>query len=109
MKNTNKYGFYSGGYVFDRVDRYALRVLNNAYPETKDELWFTEHADIHFYKQLCCSDATLLRTIKFEKESDSATVGVELIQGKTLIARSYVWFSKAKNNFCKIKERKRGS
>lgn len=106
MKNINKYGFYSGGYIADRIDRYALRMLNNSYPETKNELWFTRACDITYKKQLCDTDATYLRTIAFNKMNDSTTVGVELVQGDTLIAIGYVVFAKAKGDFCKIKKKK---
>lgn len=107
MKNTNKYGFYSGAYIFDRIDRYALRMLNNAYPETKNELWFTSYCDVKFLKQLCDTDATFLRTTTFQKYGEDATVGVELIQGKTTIANGYVCFQKAKGDYCKLKRSKK--
>ena len=35
MKEKNDYGFYSGGYIFDRLDRAALRFVRQAYPELK--------------------------------------------------------------------------
>jgi hypothetical protein len=108
MKNKNKYGFYSGGYIFDRIDRYALRTLNNAYPETKDELWFTSHCKIDYKKQLCDNDeSTYMRTIVFQKLSESAVIGVEFVQGKTLIATCYVDFTKAKGDYCKLKYKKK--
>lgn len=104
MKNKNKYGFYSGGYIFDRIDRYALRTLNNAYPETKDELWFTSHATIDYKKQLCDNDeSTFMRTTVFQKMPDSAIISVEFVQGKTLIAIGCVSFTKTGNDYCKLK------
>ena len=105
MKNTNKYGFYSGGYIFDRIDRYALHTLNNAYPETKDELWFTSHCSINYKKQLCHTDSTYMRTTMFQKLSDRALVGIEFIQGRTIIALGYVEFAKTKDNYCKVKNK----
>lgn len=107
MKNKNKYGFYSGGYIFDRIDRYALRMLNNSYPETKDELWFTEACEVNFLKQMCDNDSTYLRTTTFQKFNDSATIGVELVQGKTTLAIGYVVFKRAKGDYCKIKYKKK--
>lgn len=108
MKNKNKYGFYSGGYIFDRIDRYALRTLNNAYPETKDELWFTSNCTVDYKKQLCDSDElTFMRTTVFQKFNDSALVGVELVQGTTLIATGCISFSKAKGDYCKLKYKPR--
>ena len=106
MKNTNKYGFYSSGYIFDRIDRYALRTLNNVCPETKQEMWFTANCNIDYKKQLCDTDATYMRAITIQKIGDSALIGIEFIQGKTLIARAYVNFIKAKGDFCKIKKLK---
>ena len=96
MKNTNKYGFYSAGYVFDRADRYALRTLNNACPETKDEIWTTANCNIDYKKQLCTTDATHMRAITIQKLGDSALIGVEFIQGKSLIATAYVNLIKTK-------------
>lgn len=107
MKNTNKYGFYSGGYIFDRIDRYALRMLNNSYPETKNEPWFTEFCEVNFLRQMCDTSATFLRTTTFQKFDDSATIGAELVQGKTVLAIGYVGFKRAKKDYCKLKQKKR--
>lgn len=96
MKNTNKYGLYSSGYISDRIDRYALRVLNNSYPDTKNELWFTATHNISFLKQLLDVDSTYMRTLNFEKQNNEATVGVEFVQGNTTIAIGYVVFKKSK-------------
>lgn len=107
MKNKNKYGFYSGGYIADRIDRYALRTLNNSYPNTKNELWFTKSCDITYKKQLCDTDSTYMRTITFQKTEDTALVGVDFVQGDTVIAIGYIVFAKAKGNFCKLKYKKK--
>jgi hypothetical protein len=96
MKNTNKYGFYSSGYISDRIDRYALRVLNNSYPSTTDELWITSNCSVSFLKELHNTNATYMRTISFEKQNNHATVGVEFVQGKTTIAIGYVTLKKQK-------------
>ena len=31
MKEKNDYGFYSGGYIFDRLDHTALRAIRKQY------------------------------------------------------------------------------
>lgn len=105
MKNKNKYGFYSGGYIFDRIDRYALRCLNLAYPSSIDESWYTMHVDVNYLKQLCDLDSsvTFCRTTQFQYTPTFASVGVEFVQGNTVIASALVQFAKAKKNYCDVK------
>lgn len=105
MKNKNKYGFYSGGYIFDRIDRYALRCLNIAYPTSENEPWYTAHVDVSYLKQLCDLDSsvTFCRTTQFQYTPYVVSIGVEFVQGNTVIAHGLVQFAKAKNNYCKIK------
>lgn len=51
MLNRNKYGLFSGGYIFDTMDRTALDVILKKYRFKKDWV-LTAEARINFIKTL---------------------------------------------------------
>lgn len=107
MKNKNKYGFYSGGFITDKLDRIALDAINKAYPMTSSQLWFTSTAKIDFKKQLCN-----LKDISYEcgiwpAGCGSIYVLVELYQSDTIIAVGNFAFVKTNKNYCAINKPKR--
>ena len=44
MNKLNKYGFISGGWLYDMMDRKALTTLNRVFPLTKDQQIYTAQA-----------------------------------------------------------------
>ena len=50
MKKTNKFGFISGGYIFDQLDRLALSLVES---KSKEKYNFTRWGFCLFDKQLC--------------------------------------------------------
>lgn len=54
MKIRNKYGFVSGGYIFDKMDRIA-----QDWVETKNrdlKYWMTKSAKIKYMRQICSEE-----------------------------------------------------
>lgn len=51
MKETNDYGMYSGGYIFDQMDRAALDYVRKE--SGLNTTIVTKHAQIDFLRQLC--------------------------------------------------------
>lgn len=106
MNQFNKYGFVSGGALFDTMDRIALRELNTRHPETEKEFWLTQSAETFFLKQ-ACDGADIRARIRYLNKHDSiAYIGVELFDYDTsvVIASSTFVFKKATHNFCETKE-----
>lgn len=104
MNPYNKYGFVSGGAIFDTMDRFALRTLNADYPETEKEYWFTTSAETSFIKQACPGVEIRCRCERTEMFENTAIVAVAAYADDTLIAASSFMFKKATHDFCKIKE-----
>lgn len=106
MKNKNDYGFYSGGYIFDRLDRIALKVARRE-PLLKNAQLYTQSADIQFKKQLCdlCGTHTRLLGVEWVG-NDEYEVQISLWQGTIEIAVAYFNFKVAKHNYCEIKGEK---
>lgn len=110
MEKLNKYGFVSGGWIFDYMDRAALKCLNASYPETCNENIYTAAAHVSFLSQVCdtsCISAEI-KIIPCGKWRKSYTVLVYLRQGNIRRAEANFLFVKAKENKCKIKDRKNG-
>ena len=110
MERLNKYGFVSGGYIFDYLDRTALDYLNLEYPKTKTENWFTESADVKFYKQWCDEeyDTFLGSTMEYYKQDKGiAKINVKLFlhNARLIIAEATFVFKRANNDFCRITKR----
>lgn len=111
MKEKNDYGFYSGGYIFDRLDRAALRFVRQAYPELKGKQVYTSWSEIKFHKQLCALDNSKVHLDcceTFEGMSGDTTyeVAVYLTVPSLRIASAAFWFKVAKHNYCETAELK---
>ena len=106
MKNTNKYGFISGGYIFDLLDRKALEAINEAYPETKDQQIYTKVGSIVYKKQLCNTENIKTNTEYIFKKNDEYFVCVVLEQNDTRIADVTFTFARADHNYCEIRKKK---
>jgi len=105
MIETNKYGFVSGGWLYDQMDRKALFTLNRVFPVTKDQQIYTSHAKVEYFKQVC-DDKDLLMVVPFvdDQAPNEYIVPVDVYYGTTLAAHALFTFKKAKRNFCAIKE-----
>lgn len=106
MKQLNKYGFVSGGCIFDLLDRAALEKLNLCYPETETQQIYTKESTITYHKQLCDTTNIHCRMVCaiFDAITKEYRVGISLMQGKTKIAHARFIFVQAKHNYCETKE-----
>ena len=104
----NKYGFISGGYIADMLDRQALLHINNLYPDTKVKQLYTKEANIGYANQLCN-----LKNIYFNIKSScnsrkdgrlKAWAHVILYQADKIMAIADFEFIEAKTNKCETKE-----
>lgn len=102
MKDTNKYGFISGGYIFDLLDRKALEAINKKFPYTKDTQLYTSTGNIHYEKQLCDTKNIETKPLVYDF-NDYYSVIIELWQHNTLIASATFLFEFAKHNYCETK------
>lgn len=106
MQNKNDYGFYSGGYIFDRLDRAALKVARRE-ALLKDKQLYTQSADIQYKKQLCNLNGVHTRLLGVEwVGNDEYEVQIALWQGTTEIAVAYFNFKVATHNYCETKGEK---
>lgn len=104
MKNTNKYGFISGGYIADILDRAALIAVNVRF-NNADKLIFTKQAEIDYRKQLCNLRGikVVVDFVKYDRQRRMYVCGVKLRQIDTDIAYGTFYFKQAFKNFCEIK------
>ena len=105
MEERNKYGFVSGGWIFDYMDRKALYVLNKVVKNTANRNFYTASAKIDFKQQLCNTDNLMFDFFVMIESKRCVKVGCSLWQNaKDLIAKADFVFVEAKENKCKIKE-----
>lgn len=102
MNQYNKYGFVSGGAIFDAMDRAALRMLNSHYPETDNENWFTASAETSFLRQACPGTKITCVGVLCDKNDDTAYIAMGAYADGTQVATSAFVFKKARHDFCKI-------
>lgn len=102
MNQYNKYGFVSGGALFDAMDRAALRLLNTEHPETDKENWFTASAETSFLRQACPGTKITCRKEHFEVTDNGVYIAMSAWTDETLVATSAFLFKKAHHDFCKI-------
>ena len=101
MKEKNDYGFYSGGYIFDRLDRTALKAIRKQYGLSPATQLYTANATITFMHQLCDIKKSRCFFGDIEVMGDgSYQISVRLHQAQTCIASATFWFKKAKHNYC---------
>lgn len=109
MQDLNKYGFYSGGYIYDLLDRAALSAINAKYPHTIYKQLYTTYGEIIYYKQLCDDKITImLRTVCCSNKKPARTyyVSLELYdKNRTKIAMAQFNFRIAKHNYCETGEK----
>ena len=103
MEQKNKYGFVSGGYIFDWLDRGALAFINKRFPETTNQNWYTARADISYLKQLCDPKNALTMYTIASKLEDEITCNTEVYQEAKTIVRATFVFRLARHNYCDIK------
>ena len=107
MQDLNKYGFYSGGYIADLLDRRALEAVNDNYPSTVHKQLYTSHCEIRFLKQLCTKKCTpVLRWVIPRCGVDRRreyVVNIELFDANWVqVAGAEFTFKIAKRNYCEI-------
>lgn len=110
MQDKNKYGFISGGAIFDMLDRAALEYINKTWPATTKENWFTKRSVIHFNLQVCSMDNMEIVVQKTGKDKkyeetfghDNRKVVVALVDSinKRIHAVAGFFFVKANKNHC---------
>lgn len=97
----NKYGFVSGGYIADLMDRLALRKINESFPETKDQQIYTASARITYHKQLCDTVGVASDTGCTQLDSATYLASCDLYDHNgVMIASGEFDFVKATHNFC---------
>lgn len=102
MDKTNKYGFISGGYIFDLLDRTALQAINEKYPETANQQVYTASADINYSKQLCNLEyiTPIVIMCFYSQAKHKFVVICRLYQNETEIADACFEFAIAEHNYC---------
>ena len=107
MDKLNKYNFISGGYIFDLLDREALQIINDRFPETKDQQIYTYTGFINYEKQLCNTDNIKYRLVyvNYSEIDELYEVFIDLLDGDTQIARGEFEFKKAHHNYCETKDK----
>lgn len=106
MKETNDYGMYSGGYIFDQMDRAALFYIKQMAGLSEDDVLVTSGADgVRFKRQLCDKYNVTVHCNNFHKIelfSVLYTCDTEVIdnQGK-IVAEASFTFTLATNH-CEI-------
>lgn len=108
MKETNDYGMYSGGYIFDQMDRAALSYIKRIAGLDDDAVLVTSAADmVRFKRQLCDKYNITVRCHNFHKIelfSILYTCDAMVLDNKgQVIAEANFTFTEA-TNYCKIKE-----
>lgn len=53
MKEKNDYGMYSGAFIFDVLDRHALKYIKDQAGLAKKAVLVTKSSSISFQRQLC--------------------------------------------------------
>lgn len=97
----NKYGFVSGGYIADIMDRLALRKINERFPETQNQQIYTSKAKISYYKQLCNTDGMAADLGCADISRDTYIVACDLYDHNgVMVASGEFEFVKATHNFC---------
>ena len=97
----NKYGFVSGGYIADLMDRLALDKINELFPETKDQQIYTASARITYHKQLCDTTGVASDTGCTKLDSVTYLASCDLYDHNgVMIASGEFDFVKATHNFC---------
>lgn len=60
MKEKNDYGMYSGAFIFDVLDRHALKFIKDQAGLTRNAVLVTQQASVSFKRQLCQKKYSIL-------------------------------------------------
>lgn len=80
MRNENKYGFISGGYLFDKMDRIAQDWVEINHNDHK--FWVTKSAKVHYLKQVCSLKDLSYRVKLILRIRDTVFVDVTVYDAK---------------------------
>lgn len=102
MKETNDYGMYSGGYIFDQMDRAALQYVKHEAGLPDDAVVVTMAAYVQFKRQLCDKYNMAIRCFDFHETklySTLYTCKTEILanMGKVIAEASFT-FTPATNH-----------
>lgn len=90
MKNRNEYGFYSSGYIFDRLNRSAVLNLCKQFPELKNKQLFTADSKIDFANKLSSLDRVRIFTSDVDCVGDNIyRIENSMRKHSTLIANGF--------------------
>ena len=107
MKETNAYGMYSGGYIFDQLDRAALQYVKDKTQMSEKDVLVTMAVDeLKFKRQLCDNSNITVRCDKFETinlYSTLYTCYAELLDGDGMVIASGNFVFTTATNHCGIK------
>jgi len=108
MIETNDYGMYSGGYIFDQMDRAALFYIKQQAGLSENDVIVTMSVDgLRFKRQLCDKYNVTVRCYDFHKIelfSTLYTCKAEVINNKgEIVAEAQFTFTEATNH-CETKE-----
>ena len=99
LAEKNMYGFYSGGFLFDRADRIGHYF---ACKEIKKPFVFTKTGYIRYYKQACKEpNRHQVEVKKHWWKRKSIDVKVKLWDGDTLLCDVSLEFVGKNKNYCK--------
>lgn len=106
MQETNDYGMYSGGYIFDQMDRAALFYVKQEGGLSDNAVIVTQAVDgLRYRRQLCDKYNVTVRCFDFHKIelfSILYTCKAEVINNKgEIVAEAQFTFTEATNH-CEI-------
>lgn len=106
MNEKNDYGMYSGGYIFDQMDRAALFYIRANAGLTDDTVLVTKNVNnLEFKRQLCDKYNVTVHCVKFNKIelfSTLYTCYAEVIDNKGMIIASADFVFTEATNHCEI-------
>lgn len=103
MQETNDYGMYSGGYLFDLMDRAALFYIRNLSGLPDDTVLVTKRVDeVEFKRQVCDKYNVTVRCDRYHEIQLYSTLYqcyAEVIDNKGNVCASATFtFTKATNH-----------
>lgn len=110
MKEKNDYGMYSGGYLFDMMDRAALFYIRHQANLSDKEVLVTKRADnVVFMRQVCDKYNVTARCSRYYETrlySTIYTCYTEVLDNKGNICACATFSFTLATNHCEIKEGK---
>lgn len=108
MIETNDYGMYSGGYIFDQMDRAALFYIKAEAGLSEDSVIVTQLVDnLRFRRQLCDKYNVSVHCFDYRK-TELFTVlyhcKAEVLDNKGMVVASASFTFTEATNHCEIKE-----